>query len=204
MKTHHRIMSSYMGQPRRRERQYPRSTSFIPCKIKSGRQMFCVCWVSWCTWFQTHGNITKPCPATVMFLAAKICLHTWSWGYILAWYKESMGSVWWQHLSWSDRKWKRMLVIYTAITLGLLFRLSEVHQCDQEMLLGRFSWKSIEELFFSYISLSLVSEDLFGYIPDIVNHSHATKELSISRCTRSKKQQTSPKMLFIRLSERRY
>ena len=32
--------------------------------------MFCVCWVSWCTQFQTHSNITKPCPATVMFLAA--------------------------------------------------------------------------------------------------------------------------------------
>ena len=58
-----------------------------------------------------------------------------------------------------------------------IFRLSELHQCDQEMLLGRFSWKSIEELFFSYISLSLVSEDLFGYTPDIVNHSYATKEL---------------------------
>ena len=39
-----------------------------------------------------------------------------------------------------------------------IFRLSELHQCDQEMLLGRFSWKSIEELFFS---LSLVAEDLY-------------------------------------------
>ena len=28
-----------------------------------------------------------------------------------------------------------------------IFRLSELHQCDQEMLLGRFSWKFIEELF---------------------------------------------------------
>ena len=50
------------------------------------------------------------------------------------------------------------------------FRLSELHQCDQEMLIGRLSWKFIEELFFSYISLSLVSEDLFGYIPDIVKN----------------------------------
>ena len=64
--------------------------------------------------------------------------------------------------------------------------------------------KSIEKHFFSYISLSLVSEDLFGYIPGIGNHSHATKELSISRCARSKKQQTSPNMLVYRLSERRY
>jgi len=29
--------------------------------------------------------------------------------------------------------------------------------------------------------LSLVSEDLFGYIPGIGNHSHAAKELSISQ-----------------------
>ena len=35
---------------------------------------------------------------------------------------------------------------------------------------SRFSWKSIEKHFFSYISLSLVSEDLFGYIPGIGNH----------------------------------
>ena len=149
MKTHHWIMSSCMGEPRRGGRQHPRSTSFISCKTKSGRRIFCVCWVSWCTQFQTHSNITKPCPATVMFLAVKICLHTW--GYIFAKYKESVGSVWWHHLSWYDRKWKRMLVIYTAITLGLLFMLSEVHQCDQEMLLGRFSWKDNEEPFFSYV-----------------------------------------------------
>ena len=71
IKTHHWIMSSYIGQPRRRGRQYSWSTSFISCKIKSGRQIFCVCWVSWCTQFQTHNNITKPCPATVMFLAAR-------------------------------------------------------------------------------------------------------------------------------------
>ena len=71
MKTHHWIMSSCMGQPRRGRRQYPRSTSFISCKTKSGRRIFCVCWVSWCTQFQTHSNITKPCPATVMFLAAR-------------------------------------------------------------------------------------------------------------------------------------
>ena len=50
-----------------------------------------------------------------------------------------------------------------------IFRLSEFHQCDTEMLLN--------------ISLSLVSEDLFVYIPGIVNQSHATKELSISGCT---------------------
>ena len=42
--------------------------------------------------------------------------------------------------------------------------------------------------FHSYISLSLVSEDPFGYIPGVGNHSHATKELSISRCARSNKQ----------------
>ena len=54
-----------------------------------------------------------------------------------------------------------------------IFRLSELHQCDQEMLLN------------ISISLCLVSEDLFGYIPGIVNHRHATKELSISGCARS-------------------
>ena len=60
-----------------------------------------------------------------------------------------------------------------------IFRLSELHQCDQlrNANIGRLSWKSIEEIFFGYISLSLVSEDLFGYIPGIGNHSHATKEL---------------------------
>ena len=120
MKTHHWIMSSYIGQPRRRGRQYPRSTSFISCKTKSGRQIFCVCWVSWCTQFQTHSNITKPCPATVMFLAARsLCTkylparyYMLEATYILAKYKESMGSVRWHHLSWSDRKWKECL-LYT-------------------------------------------------------------------------------------------
>ena len=57
----------------------------------------------------------------------------------------------------------------TWVTLPI-FLGSELHQCDQEMLLSRFSWKSIEKHFFSYISLSLVSEDLFGYIPGIGNH----------------------------------
>ena len=39
----------------------------------------------------------------------------------------------------------------------------------------KVSWKSIEHLFFSYISYkSVISEDLFAYIP--CNRSHATKE----------------------------
>ena len=42
--------------------------------------------------------------------------------------------------------------------------------------------------------VSFVSEDLFRYIPGIVNHSHATKEFSRGRCARSNKQKTSPKM----------
>ena len=53
-----------------------------------------------------------------------------------------------------------------AKTLGLLqplFKLSELHQCDQGMLSSRFSWKSIEVL----LQLTIISEDLFGYIPGI-------------------------------------
>ena len=50
-----------------------------------------------------------------------------------------------------------------AKTLGLLqplFKLSELHQCDQGMLPSRFSWKPIEVLL-------QLKEDLFGYIPGI-------------------------------------
>ena len=45
---------------------------------------------------------------------------------------------------------KVQLAAFTT-DLGYFFMLSELHQCarDQEMLLGRLSWKSIEELFSS-------------------------------------------------------
>ena len=41
---------------------------------------------------------------------------------------------------------------------------SELHQCDQGMLPSRFSWKSIEVLL---LKLTIITEDLFGYIPGI-------------------------------------
>jgi len=67
-----------------------------------------------------------------------------------------------------------------------------------------FLESSLKSFFFSYISYSLSSEDLFGYIPGISTANHATKELSKGRCARSKKQQISPEMLIYRLSEMRY
>ena len=57
-----------------------------------------------------------------------------------------------------------------------IFRLSQLHQCDQEMLPNRFLESSLRSSFLSYIVS--FSEGLFGYIPGISSHSHATKELS--------------------------
>ena len=81
-------------------------------------------------------------------------------------------------------------------------QISKLDQCDR-------GDSSLRSLFISYISQSLFqTEDLPGYIssisPTTHNHNHATKELSRDRCVRSKKQQTSPEMLFYRFSERKY
>ena len=67
------------------------------------------------------------------------------------------------------------------------------------------AWYQIDFLESSLRSFALVtlaslffSEDLFGYIPGISTTNHATKELSKGRCVRSKKQQTSPEMCFLK------
>ena len=66
------------------------------------------------------------------------------------------------------------------------------------MLLGRFLESPLRN--FSLVTLTFLlfqKTNLVIFLVAIFNHSHATKELSIGRCARSKKQQTSPKMLFI-------
>ena len=56
-----------------------------------------------------------------------------------------------------------------------------------------------------FISYSLCSEDLRIWLHSWnIYHNHATKELSKGRRIRSRKQQTSPEMLILRFSERRY
>ena len=68
----------------------------------------------------------------------------------------------------------------------------------------KFYWKFEEEL------LSLVTLASLPFRRPIwlhslhFHHNNAIKELSRGRCTRSKKQQTSPEMLIYRLSESRY
>ena len=50
--------------------------------------------------------------------------------------------------------------------------------------------------------VTLVSVDLFGYIPGISTTYHANKELGACRCVRSKQQHTSPEIF--KFSEKLY
>ena len=52
----------------------------------------------------------------------------------------------------------------TWVTLPI-FLASELHQCNQEMLLGRFSWKSIEKVCLLFQKTYLVT-----FLAGIVNH----------------------------------
>ena len=73
-----------------------------------------------------------------------------------------------------------------------IFWLSELHQRDQKMLIGRFLESPLSN--FSLVTLAFLlfqKTYLVTFLHGIFNHSHATKELSISRYARSKKQQKS-------------
>ena len=84
-----------------------------------------------------------------------------------------------------------MVYIYIYITvkntsvtlttfLGCLSCISVTKNCYQ------IGFLNVHRGAFSLVTL-LSSEDLFGYIPSISSHSYANKELSRSRCIRSKK-----------------
>ena len=77
------------------------------------------------------------------------------------------------HLSWSDINGKECeLWSYTWNSFNL---------CNQEMLLGRFIESPLRNFSLVTIACLLFHKTYFGHIPGIFNHSHATKELSMSR-----------------------
>ena len=60
-----------------------------------------------------------------------------------------------------------LIIIICTVKTGLLqphFRLSQLHQCDQGMLLNRFFWNSSEVF---HLELTTISDDIFDYIPGI-------------------------------------
>ena len=88
---------------------------------------------------------------------------------------------------------------------------SELYHCKNTWItlttfLGYFSCINVVKEYYQIGKASLVtlvSEDLFAYIPCIYTTSHATKELRACRCN-IKEQQTSPRMLIYRFSEKLY
>ena len=77
------------------------------------------------------------------------------------------------------RVWKWQNYYHCKKHLGYsyhIFKLSQLHQCDQEMLPIGFLESSLKSFFFGYISsYSLPSEDLFGYILGISTTSTQTR-----------------------------
>ena len=76
--------------------------------------------------------------------------------------------------------------------LGYIFKLSQLHQCDQEMLPNRFSYTKINWEAFSLVTLAIVTSfrrHIWLHSLDFY-HNHATKEISRGRCSRLKKQQS--------------
>ena len=93
------------------------------------------------------------------------------------------------------------LLLNAAASSSVCSESNEVSCCR----LGHISVTALMQFSCNLASL-LCSEDLsVDYIPGISTTTmQPIKKLSKSRCTRSKKQQTSPEMLVYRFSERRY
>ena len=99
---------------------------------------------------QTHANSPLPCK-TFCVSSSWILKCKPLWGRAWASWYPSIADLMFCHDTHAvdNSRICPCLMFHTAKHLGYfnpIFRLSELHQCDQEMLLGRFSWKSIEEL----------------------------------------------------------